>query len=399
MKASAILLAALLLCPAGCLDYGLNPGKMRADCFNRNPVGSSGGNPDAPPEMLLYDTTLYFCAVRFDESYDWQRDTAYGSESFELLLYRNFEPVLSVSSAGSGCVSADFDTHHIIGGHLYTEKSDLSSTVIGRDGVEIIRFEGREFLKGLLPDGEDIYTLSQSRDGEGFSFRKNGEPLLVRSEGRVFGSMVEPSYGATGALYLDEGVPAFCYWTGSGASREFFGVRGGAEQMLRPGATAASSVNDIKFRQGEARTDEIDAPGYRAVNCRLWNFPSNLVTAGYMASGDSYFSGAFSRASYRVEWICGSEAEVYCSETSAYAVADDRQGGISIFRSGDELMHERGRMFLSPACAVLCGERMFCALSRQEGGGNPEIWEGGKKREVEVHGYVSRVAVEVNPAS
>ena len=116
MKASAILLAALLLCPAGCLDYGLNPGKMRADCFNRNPGGGSGGNPDAPPEMQLYDTTLYFCAVRFDESYDWQRDTAYGSESFELLLYRDFEPVLSVSSAGSGCVSADFDTHHIIGG-------------------------------------------------------------------------------------------------------------------------------------------------------------------------------------------------------------------------------------------------------------------------------------------
>lgn len=153
-----MLLAALLLCPSGCLDYGLNPGKMRADCFNRNPGGGSGGNPDAPPEMQLYDTTLYFCAVRFDESYDWQRDTAYGSESFELLLYRDFEPVLSVSSAGSGCVSADFDTHHIIGGHLYTEKSDLSSTVIGRDGVEIIRFEGREFLKGLLPDGEDIYT-------------------------------------------------------------------------------------------------------------------------------------------------------------------------------------------------------------------------------------------------
>ena len=118
-----------------------------------------------------------------------------------------------------------------------------------------------------------------------------------------------------------------------------------------------------------------------------------------MASGDSHFSGAFSRVSYRVEWICGSEAEVYCSETSAYAVADDRQGGISIFRSGDELMHESGRMFLSPACAVLCGERMFCALSHQEGGGNPEIWEGGKKREVEVHGYVSRVAVEVSPAS
>ena len=405
MKASEIFIAALLLCPAGCIlpDYGLNSGPLRSDCFKRGQDGASGPGegPGAGPEAPAFDTTLYFCAVRFSDSYDWQRDTAYGSEDYELLLYRDFEPVLCINSRAAQCISPDFDTHHIIDGQLYTERSDLSSTAIGRNGDEIIRFSGRELLKGLLPAGDDIYTLSQSRDGNGFSFRKNGEPLLIRSEGSVFGSMDDPSYGPTGALYLDGGVPVFCYRSGSGSSREYFCVRDGIEEKLYPevAGSGQEAVNDMKIRDGTPYTSDIQGGIWHTVSCRLWFLPSDILIAGYIRNASSYFTGTYSTLTRSHGWLCEEEATVYCSNGASYAVASGDDGRVTVYR-GDEIMHTNsGCIFLSPACAALAGSKLVYALAGGEDDGYPIICEGEKETAVEVNGYISRVAVEISPAS
>ena len=228
---TSILIALLPFLAGGCilLDNDLNSGPPRAGTFFRG-HGDDGEQEGGGEIVRQADTSIYFCAVRFDDDYVWQRDTAYGSVPYELLLFKDFEQILSIKSSEASCISPDHDTHHIIDGHLYTEYSNLTRTTIGRDGAVILDFSGREFLKGLMPHDGDIYTLTEKRDGNGFNFRKNGELLFTKSGGSVFGGMDDPSYGPTGALYFDRGDLTFCYWTGKGALRKYFRVRNGTEE-------------------------------------------------------------------------------------------------------------------------------------------------------------------------
>ena len=186
----------------------------------------------APGPVFQLDTTVYYSAVRFPDGYDWQRDTAYGSVPFELLLYRDFEPALTLPSGPDACFVPDPDRHHLAGGHLYTERMADGQTRIGRDGVELFRFPGREYLVGLLEDGEDLYTLSRPAKGDGFTFRRNGDVLLRQPSGTPFGSLTDPSYGPSGALYRDQEQVCFCYASGKGPQQTFHAVRDGLAQQL-----------------------------------------------------------------------------------------------------------------------------------------------------------------------
>ena len=60
---------------------------------------------------------------------------------------------------------------------------------------------------------------------------------------------------------------------------------------------------------------------------------------------------------------------------------------------------EADSYFLSPSCAVLIGDRFIYSVSPRAEDGFPKLWDGEKYVEVPVHGYVSRVAVEISPAS
>lgn len=398
MKTSnAVIFAALILLPGSCIfrEYGLNSGPSRAECFYRDPHGHGKDSISRP---LQSDTAIYFCAVSFSSGYEWQRDTAYGSEPYELLFYRDSKPVLSISSRNSGCISPDHDTHHIIGGHLYTEHSGPASTSIGRDGEEILNFTGREFLKGLLPDGEDIYTLGQRRDGNGFTFRKNGEVVLAKSGCVLFGGMDNPSYGETGALYLDRGDITFFYWTGKGSLRRYFRVRNGKEEEI----TQFSGVeySDMKPYNGMPLAAGYDMDGYSPVSCNLWILPPEIITAGLMRKGNSTFSGIFRRSSGELLEICDTEAAIYCSDKAWYAIeGPDNDGNIRMNGYKGERHVEEDCHFLSPGCAVLCGDKFIYGLSSRKKNGYPKIWTGKEFENVEINGYISRVAAVINPAS
>ena len=97
MKTS-LLSAVLLLCMSGCMlhEYELISGKPRNRTFNREQHGKDD-HADRPA-VPAPDTSVYFCAVRFRDGYAWQRDTAYGSEPYELLLWKDGVQVLGISS-------------------------------------------------------------------------------------------------------------------------------------------------------------------------------------------------------------------------------------------------------------------------------------------------------------
>ena len=399
MKTSVIS-ALLLLCLGGCIlhDYGLNSGPPRSATAGRDGTAVRDENPeDGPSVPQKNDTSIYLCAVQFDESYEWQRDTAYGSEPYTILLFKNFEPVLAIRSESSACTSPDHDTHHIIDGHLYTECSDLERTCIGRDGAEVVSFEGREFLKGLLPQGEDIYSLSQRRDGHGFTFRKNGELLFSKAEGTPFGGMNDPSYGPTGALYLEGGKPCFCYWTGEGNKRRLYRVLDGVDEEIT--VTDPGAVTDMKSGGGKAAVTAIDIQGYSPVSCSLWLLYSGPATTGLISSGSTYLYGIYYAAVNRLIHVSYQETALYCNDRKWFAVTERDDGSIEFHDSDYVRISDSGCHFLSPACAAICGDKLIYALSPRAGGGFPKVRIGEAVEELEIHGFISRVAVEISPAS
>ena len=87
--------------------------------FRRPAQDITPAAPDAPePPAPEPDTVLYFSAVRYPDGYDWQRDSAYGSVPFELILYRDDAPALTLAWDAEACFGPDPDRHHLLDGHL-----------------------------------------------------------------------------------------------------------------------------------------------------------------------------------------------------------------------------------------------------------------------------------------
>ncbi len=103
--------------------------------------------------------------------------------SRELALYRDGAKVLGMGCSEESHISEDPDTHFLAGGHLFTVSSDRNYTYICRDGELLHKISGREYVRSLMWDGSDIWTLSIPLDGTGFRVRKNGTSFFSKEDG------------------------------------------------------------------------------------------------------------------------------------------------------------------------------------------------------------------------
>ncbi len=392
-------LVTILVCPlllaAGCLTdkTALVPIRSRAECHNRNLH-----DRDSIPaqERVIVDTALLFSAVRFEESYNYHRDSAYGAGRYEILLYRDFEQALSIPSSAE-CASPDPDTHHILGGHLYTEAVTRERTFIGRDGQTLFSFEGREILRGLLTDGDDVYTLSESRSGDGFSFRKNGEILFSRESGYVFGDMAEPSYGPSGALYRDMGKICFCYAARLSGKEQYYTVMDGVAGVTR--FEERCSVQDVKISGGHPVSAEASYLWFDVENGRVWRDADGQVpVSGHMSygGGTPIATVANEDDPDSLSEICEGYAEIYHGAKRNFAVLESPPGSTMVYcsDSADALFSFTDRILLSPACAFLDEGGYFCAALSSRTDDNHSILYGDRLKEIALHGFISCIRAE-----
>lgn len=273
----------LVLCfTNSCLskDYTLFPGKGREKRLNGVDPGSG------KKERHSADSVLYFCGVEYPEGYEWRKDTTGTVVSGDLVLFADFNPILRLKTGPDREISDDHDMHHLIGGHLYTEYCSSDHTIIKCDGKDIVRYQGREYLRGLLIEGEKIYTLGQNRQGEGFSLRCNGNPIVIKNSGTVDGGFGFINFDGNGALFKDDGKIAFRY-TSNG---KFYTMEDGIET---PG-TSISFADDhhISAYQHKFLTfipmDDMPLIIYTAEH--------QIMLDGELLDGDYYFfppEGAF----------------------------------------------------------------------------------------------------------
>lgn len=169
------------------------------------------------PEPPAHIDTLYVTGVEYPAGYDWVKDQEYGTVECRLFLEKEGERIVDVPVGYFYETASDPDMHRCVDGHLYTDYSSDSETVIKRDGATLFRYQGREMITCFhVSGGGDIYTVGQARSGEpGFTFRKNGEEMLSVDDGHAVSDIEEKD----GIVYL--------------AYRN--GVRQGGDHGLKPG--------------------------------------------------------------------------------------------------------------------------------------------------------------------
>lgn len=131
-------------------------------------------------------TVCYVTAMDYPDGYDWRADREKGTVKCSLVVFADGVPMMKIPVGDAYQTSSDADMHRIIDGHIYTDYSTASETVIKKDGQEIIRYPGREMICGMLVEQGQVYTIGHPRSGEGFTYRRDGETLLEKSSGRTF---------------------------------------------------------------------------------------------------------------------------------------------------------------------------------------------------------------------
>ena len=221
-----LLLAAVLLWRCDFIRDGGMADRNRAETEKPRREGKEtedpmDGRPEEGPEIL------WISGVEYPEGYNWQRDTAYGRVDARLVLFRDGMRVLEIPAGERQEISTDPDMHRIFGGHLYTDYSSGTETVVRRDGKELFRFGGREMFVGFLVRGDIVWTLGGNRStGKGLVLRRNVEPVFSDPDG-----LLPPGSGNTafegGMLHLDGTEMFFFYHSADG----WFRVR---EQFAEP---------------------------------------------------------------------------------------------------------------------------------------------------------------------
>lgn len=176
-----LFIAIMLLAAVSCgIDEPVMPG--RNDGVWTGP-GMNEGKED--PDKTVWYVTL----LDYPDGYDWRADKDKGSVKCSLVVLANGIPMMKIPVGDRYETASDPDMHRILGGHIYTDYSSEDETVVKKDGKMLFRYPGREIICGMVVDSSGIHTLGEKRDGQGFSYRINGNLILERFSGRTFGRL------------------------------------------------------------------------------------------------------------------------------------------------------------------------------------------------------------------
>lgn len=399
MKGLPIIVLGLLLMQS----CGKNPlNTYRMDHLDGHGRDSLSGR-DNPPKA---DTAIFVSAVIVPEGYDWRRDTAYGAVSCEVQVLKNGVLQFSVAAGADTPISISPSTHHLFGGHLYTERATESGTVICRDGEPCISYPEREVLKGFLKKNGIVHTLGRTLDGDGFSYRRNGEIVLSQESGTIFGDFVSSYYGRTGALYENNGAVCFCFRTSSTC----YTVQDGEMQSMRLNVRAAR-VRDMRL-VGTSCYYVADYTTSMLVfsPSRTYTLP---VSDSWQSAGIFEYGGEpWIMAESSARTICrpleqaeedtgivftGDGIFVYPGVQHIYSISCD-SGTMYLRDDNGELLYIRdSTFFFGPGSAQCADDIIYVLINPRERNELPAILENGKETVYDLNGYLTGIEVEISP--
>ena len=390
----------LALLAAACIRDPLFPGTSRN---SHEPSAGrrtdSTGTDTRPPEEHVWLT-----AVRFPDGFAWDLDTCAVDGEVWIDLYRDGEMVRS-QPAGA---SVHPDMHRYTGGHLYTDWSTDTETVLSRDGAELFRFEGREAIRGFLVREDGVHTLGQDRDGSGFTYRIDGRTLYRSETGAVLGGSDAP--GAAGGALTEYGEDVFyvcCLPSERG--KEYHVMRNAERYQSFP---TSEWTLDVLFSGGKVSRVlskprslvlEVDGKETRLpLNGRevclwsrlaAWEEDVVALVCAQAAGAKRFF----------LQTAGGKTFTPFSGETVSDVLSDGERMGWTVTDGRGDLLRVRwsdggvtegtGGFLVSGRCALLRGGRLFLALTGRDGAPN-RLQEDGVHTDFPFNGYFTSVTVE-----
>ena len=373
------------------------------------PVNQDGGIWGGPVEDNGGAGTIqqicYLTALDYQKGYNWRADQERETVRCSLIVYADGHLVMKIPVGEEYETGADPDMHRIIDGHLYTDYPAAAETVIKKDGNTLFRYPGAETLRGMKVSEDDVYTLGQDRNGNGFSYRKNGETIISRENGHVIGTLNQSGDLLTFSFY--EKIRS-----AEGEIGRYYVVRNGTvtQTALRDDikkvwdimpardtetyvASLVGVASPVLFTGGEMSTISLpknanvlsvslfgtaDSPGAEimyasggAIYCSIWQNGRIVITFPKNRTISS---------------LCCHENGVCCAINPASASSN----GLA-YRCGE--LHEMPEGYSCVGSDAICMVNgiLRIGLSSYNGSG-PVVWKDGETETLKINGYIASIS-------
>ena len=399
----ALLLSLGVLVSCGLQELGGEDGKADDIWIGPGSVIVGNGGQTGPGKKVWYAV-----GVDYPNGYDWRTDDQKGHVKCSLVVFANGVPMMKVPVGDQYEVSSDPDTYRMLGGDLYTDYSTESETVIKRNGELLFRYPGREMIVDMVVKEDMVYTLGQDRDGDGFSYRLNGEVLLERSSGYPFHHL---------QIGEDGNSLAFCEVIGAGgdAHERYYHYLAGEVCQIAV-REDIKKVWDVVFLEDKvcylASVVGIDSPVLAAGselsplkiplsvelrNCRFVQDSDDLNIEGVMFQRRKViFSGLWKGtdliqafpSGYTVASMCGSGDGISC------VLNAPREGlGGLIYRGGESFEMPEGYMSMGGNTSVIVDGMLYVGLTSITGE-CACIWVENEMKPLKINGFISHMAID-----
>ena len=359
--------------------------------------------PAADPSPMSPSLT-FVSAFDYPDGYDWRSDPDRGHVKCSLVVFREGLPVLKVPVGNEYSVSPDPDMHRIIDGHLYTDFSDGTETLLKKNGKPVLSYPGAEMICDMKVKGSDIYTLGHSRTGQGFALRLNGSVLLSREAGYTFERILIEDTEVSVAF-------AEPIVSSSGTVERYYVMRGGkvTQVALRDDI---KQVWDVAVYGEEiyylASLTGVQAPvlvssqgmttlqmpsSMRVVSCRMNILEGGICVEGVLADGNQVqsvlwgtdFQYSLFPKGMTFSALCFGEDGLHCTMNPASGM-----GAGLIFRGGESLEIPSGYACMSRSAMDFASGMLTVGLSSLKGEA-PALWVDGRLKNLDINGYISCV--------
>lgn len=365
-------------------------------------VGISQGNAES-----VRKTVWYLTGVDYPEGYDWRADAEVGTVKCSLVVYANGVPMMKVPVGDAYETSSAPDMHRLIDGDLYTDYSSDSTTVIKKNGKLLFRYPGREMMVGMAVDGDDVYTLGQSRSGRGFSYRKNGELLFEHPSGRLFDHFEKSASGCSFAyseeISLSERIVERYYIYSEDSVRQI-AVREDVKKvwdvLITDGdvqylASLVGISNPVSVSGDDSMTALEVSQGSSVRSCRFVHGMPDVVEGVVRQSTGVMTSYIWRSSSVDTMFPLGLMVSSMCSWDDGICCTLTRQkeGAGMISRCGELFQVPVGYSVMGASpIAVVDGILHVGLTSSIEG--RPAVWKDGEVHPLDFNGFISTITAD-----
>ncbi len=398
MRKMFLLCFALIVVSCGLEEVSRRPGGNDTGVWIRPGSDAPADDSEKPAAFIT--------AVDYPDGYDWRADREKGTVKCSLVVYADGVPMMKVPVGDTYEVSSDPDMHRMVNGHLYTDYSTDSETVIKRDGKEIIRYPGREMICDIVEYEGVVHLLGHDRSGEGFTYRKDGEIILERTGGRSFGRFLQAPdscicFAFSESVAADKAIERYYVFADGEVTQT--AVREDVKKVwditsYNGGICYLASVvgisSPVLFCSGEMKA--LKMPSL-----------SDMLTSRIMPVGDRVFVEGLCRREGKFLTSClwNDAGQVYMFAdgmmVSSLCVSGDGiccvlngfspSGVGAVYRCGETFPMPPDYISMGAATSTVINGILHAGLSSLAGGA-PLIWKDGETIPLKINGFISSIS-------